>query len=433
MPIFIIDKITQLVERALTTDEEVSFIAWYIEKKEHPPMGVRAVLRLSDDLYRRDVWLQCRCIMHDTSHPVVRLNLSNANRYYIHRIHSRGTHALHCPLFKEAGEEMPAHLQTPPKTVLKKTGALNFMSKRGQGLSASTTNATNKRVREEGTKRSSLCNALYRLLDDAGCNRLSFETQLPPFQSLLKTIRNTELIINKPLEPYFYFDIRKLVIAAISLRKDERMWPVHVPRHCLFLLNVTDVIDDKNMTVLMADGKTKLLTVSNKINSSSGRLGKRSGPYMALVSVTDSAYRPGFFEPFDAFVVPKYSEGSFVPVDSYYEREMLRHLYRMQYELHKAHIPFTIEKPLFDIPVNINEQEAYPVLPDFILKTPTKNLIIEVDGSLEETYKTRKYRTQALMGNLGEVFVFDAVTHDLKGDMPQALMAFCRRLREALC
>lgn len=432
MPLFIMNKITQRIERSLTSDEEISFIAWYIEKKEHHPLGKQALMRLSDDLYRRDVWLQCRCITQDASHPVVRLNLSNANRYYLHRIHSRGTHALHCPLFKEAYEETPAHLQAPPRAILKKSGALNCITKRGQGVSASTKESVNKRVREEGSRRSSLCNVLYRLLDDAGCNRVSIPG-IPPYKALLETIRNTELIINKPLEPYFYFDIRKLVDAAIALRKDERMWPLNVPKHCLFLLNVTDVIDDKNMTVKMADGTTKRLSVPHQINSSSGRLGKRSGPYMALVSVTDSAYRPGFFEPFEAFVVPRYLESSFIPVDSYYEREMLRHLFALQYQLNNKHIALTIEKPLFDIPIHISEQETYPVLPDFILKTLTKTLVIEVDGSFEETYKARKKRTQALMKNLGEVFVFDAVSHELKGDMSEALKAFIHQLRRALC
>ena len=431
MPLFIMNKITQRIERAFTSDEEISFIAWYIDKKEHHPLGKQALMRLSDDLYRRDVWLQCRCITKDGTHPVVRLNLSNANRYYLHRIHSRGAHALHCPVFKEAGEETPADLQAPPRAVLKKSGALNCMTKRGQGVSAPTKESVNKRVREEGSRRSSLCNVLYRLLDDAGCNRVSIPS-IPPYKALLETIRNTELIINKPLEPYFYFDIRKLVDAAIALRKDERMWPSNVPKHCLFLLSVTDVMDDKNMMVTMADGTTKQLTVSHQINSSSGRLGKRSGPYMALVSVTDSAYRPGFFEPFEAFVVPRYRESSFIPVDSYYEREMLRHLFALQYQLNDKHIALTIEKPLFDIPVNISEQETYPVLPDFILKTPTKTLIIEVDGSLEETYKARKKRTQALMENLGEVFVFDAVSHE-KEDMNEALKAFTHQLRRALC
>ena len=433
MPLFIINKQTQAVERPLTSEEEIGIIDFFIKKKDRSKTTERLINVLCGDLYQRDLWVQCRCIAHNNEHPVVRFNVSKSTRYYVRRIHSRGAHAESCPFFRDFEESDANRIKTIPNAIEKKSGALNVMKKRGKGIANATGTAQKIRIKDNNSQtRSTLCNVLYRLLDDAGCNRISQESTTKPYQALNEAIRNTELIINKPLSPYFYQDAKKLVSAAVALRNDNSVWPKDVPKHCLFFLNVTH-FENKTLTVKLLDGTSKDITLSNAIKTSSGRLGKRSGPYMALINVTDTSEKPGFFNPFDAFVVPRYSDKTFIPVDSHFEREMLRHLYSLQHQLQAKNIQLTIHKPLFDIPVQVDGEDVYPVLPDFMLTTATQTLIIEVDGSHEESYKARKKRTQLHMETLGKVFVFDAITHDANGHLEQELAAFKNQLRAVLC
>lgn len=93
MPLFIINKRTQVVERPLIRDEESNVIAFFIEKTDRSRVTKSMINALCGDLYQRDVWLQCRCIAHGMQYPVVHFNLSQSTRYYVRRIHSRGAHA----------------------------------------------------------------------------------------------------------------------------------------------------------------------------------------------------------------------------------------------------------------------------------------------------------------------------------------------------
>ena len=188
------------------------------------------------------------------------------------------------------------------------------------------------------------------------------------------------------------------------LKGDQSYWSKEIRKHALMLVKVKE-IHEQNLEVLFPDGTTKPIKISNRIYRSSGRFSARTSPFMAFILIIDSIETPNFYQPFDAFVVPCYSEKTFIPVDSYYEREVLKRLFALQFEWTQKGGALEIIKPLFDIEI---DSEINGVLPDFILRTPEKQLIIEVNGSHEPEYLQRKKQVHEKMSKLGTVLSFDA-------------------------
>lgn len=417
----------------LSLEEVLALTHYFIEGKILRPEAEKRLLTRCEDIYRRDLWLQCACTRAEVGNPVMRFKRSVAGRLYLFNIHSRGRHAERCPFASTPEAGLNSGTQTLKSAPQKKSGALNVLARHVIGLSPTTPAASSSSERQSaGERRPTLCNVLYRLLDDAGCNRLTLPGDTSPFKALEATLHKTAIVPGKALAGYFHFDVNHLTKAAIALREDRTPWPKDRPRHCFFLLNVSH-FDGQSLFIPTKDGSTKAITVRNRIWQLSGRLGARTAPYMALVLVTDSAEKPYFYEPFEAFVVPRYSERSLVPVDSFFEREMLKHLFRLQYAMRDAHQLITLEKPLFGLEVATEAGELLSVLPDFLVRHGDKVVIVEVNGSAEESYLARKERTQRLMHGLGEVMTFDAHRSDARGTLTHDLMTFIHELRGVLC
>lgn len=254
------------------------------------------------------------------------------------------------------------------------------------------------------SRRSNLCKALYRLLDDAGVNVISSTNKVSAYKAIEQAALGIELQPKKNLIDYLYINPSSFYKAAYMLKGDQSYWSKEIRKHALMLVKVKE-IHEQNLEVLLPDGTTKQIKISNRIYRSSGRFSARTAPFMAFILITDSIETPNFYQPFDAFVVPCYSEKTFIPVDSYYEREVLKRLFAIQFEWTQKGDALEIIKPLFDIEI---DSEINGVLPDFILRTPEKQLIIEVNGSHEPEYLQRKQQVHEKMRKLGTVLSFDA-------------------------
>ena len=76
-------------------------------------------------------------------------------------------------------------------------------------------------------------------------------------------------------------------------------------------------------------------------------------------------------------------EKTFIPVDSYYEREVLRRLFALQFEWTQKGLHLEIIKPLFDIEIEVDDsQSENGGFTGLYLRTSEKQLIIEVNGSM---------------------------------------------------
>lgn len=189
--------------------------------------------------------------------------------------------------------------------------------------------------------------------------------------------------------------------------KDDKAWPKDAEKHMLFLLHVQS-FNAKSLEVIYPDGGIQTLNIAQRIYRSSGRLGERSEPYMALVLIGTDASAPGFYQPIKAFVMPSYSAKTWFPVESYYEREVMRQLFKLHYAYKNTATPFEIIKPLFDEVIQQADGELFGVRPDFIIKTAQRRILIEVDGSHEPEYLERKAQMKALVNQKTPLLSLDA-------------------------
>lgn len=393
----------QLTERERTLLIEFFILdSWLTsdEKKE--------ILHLCKTIHERDLWLQCDCLKEGIQ-PVFRFNRASSGSLYLHHITSRAEHDQQC-VFKERIWSVQENKITKTARHIKKSTPLNLVPKKAMGMLA-----LKKEEKSQNTtsspahRRSLLCQALYRLLDDAGANVISPTNKINPFKAIEQAALNIEIQPNKKLRDYLYINPSSLYKAAYALKADQTYWPKEIRKHALMLVKVKE-FHEHVMEIFLPNGTTQKIEISNRISCSSGRFSMRTPPFMALILITDSTESPNFYQPFNAFIVPCYSEKTFIPVDSYYEREVLRRLFALQFEWTQKGLHLEIIKPLFDIEIEVDdsESEMKGVLPDFILRTSEKQLIIEVNGSHEPEYLQRKQRVHQKMGKLGMVLSFDA-------------------------
>lgn len=385
------------------------------------------LILLCRSIYERDYWVQCDCITGDEK-PVFRFNRAVTGKLYLHHITSRGNHGVDC-VFKERERSAQTTSQKCDRSHLKKASSLNLMAKKSFDVVAINKTPGADAIRSHsGTRRSSLCRALYRLLDDAGLNVIHTGKTLPAFKALELAASTIDLQPKKRLLDYLYTNPAMLFKIAYALKSDNSPWPPSISKHALMLVKAR-AFDKQKIEAILPNGTTQIIPVSHHIYPSSGRLGRRAAPFMALILITDSPEKPQFYQPVKAYIVPCYSEKTFIPVDSHYERKMLRRLYALQFEQAKKGRQLEIIKPLFDIPVFQGTPDETYVLPDFIVKTNNKTLIIEVNGSHEKDYLLRKTRQHQHMGALGQVLSFDAYGAEKEGHFNQTINQFMAQIK----
>ena len=401
------DSATIKIKRYLT-EREVSLLAeFYILGGLLLAEDKKQVRTLCRSIHEQDLWVQCDCT--ELSKPVFRFNRSVNGKIYMHHITSRGNHTDLCVFKEKVWRETKS--QTPQKPFVNESEPLNLVSKKAfaLGVKSKKFNTENSRSISEN-QRSTLCNALYRLLDNAKANVINPQKNGSIFKAIQDTACHIEIQPQKKMSDYLYMHPMMIFKAAFALRSDKSFWPNDVSKHALLLIKARS-FNEESIDALLPNGEIKTIHISQRIYKSSGRLGVRSSPFLALILITDSVENPCFYEPTKAFVVPCYSEKTYIPVDSHYEREVLKKLFALQFKLSKSGVNLEIIKPLFDIPLfdKIDGCDAIPyVLLDFILKTNEKTLVVEVNGSHEEDYLERKQRTHQCMGAIGKVFSIDA-------------------------
>ncbi|MBA3535553.1 MAG: hypothetical protein H0T84_02920 [Tatlockia sp.] len=244
-------------------------------------------------------------------------------------------------------------------------------------------------------------------MEKAELNVVNSVNRSTPQESLINAAKCLELRKGLSLFNYFELNPNKIKYRATCL-KEDKTWPKSDEKHALALVRVKSFYED-TLEVIFPNKTTQPLKIATKIFKSSGRFSERTAPYMALVLISTTAQSPWFYQPVKANVMPTYSEESYFPVDSFYEREVMRHLYRLYFDANKKGCPFQIIKPLLGIELpSLKDGEKRAVLPDFMIKKGNKTLVIEVNGSMEESYLERKARTHEQMKELGDLYHINA-------------------------
>jgi len=152
-------------------------------------------------------------------------------------------------------------------------------------------------------------------------------------------------------------------------------------------------------------------------------MGSQSAPYLALTTVAECD-RSGYYDTVDSFVTPILAENNLPPLDSSYERKVLKILLKISRSLLRKVSRVAIRKPLFDIPVSDNRL----CRPDFIILGQNRKVVLEVMGSWEDEYLERKTRTHPLMEEVGPLVTVDAHLAETKNQWKELEGSLARQL-----
>lgn len=428
-----------VIRYTLSDDMKMMFAKYFVMKQKLTKNEMDDILSTCKKIYENHYWVQCDCVAQSNK-PLFIFKRSPKGKLFLSRLTDRAQHLDYC-VFKEndTKHSNKTNLDKVYRPVLEQKGALNLLNQRADGISAglpanSLNTGSSKSYATRPTHK--LARALYLILEQGGFNHFNPANKLTLDKAYDQATKGIELAANHHLSNYFGKNIKKLVDIANSLRNTND-WPKNMPKQGLILTkvksfngNTLQVIHphhpkDKNPEIIPVE-------IHNRIYQWSGRYSERTAPYMALILVTDLTTKPGFFIPFSAFLMPCYSEKSNMPVDSYYERIVLKSLYKLAFEYAKTNQPVEIIKPVKDYSVTDNSGQLQYVLPDFIMKRGDITLIVEVNGSHEPEYLERKKRTHGYMKQLGKVLAFDAYGQEKRNYLEQGISKLISQIRREL-
>lgn len=203
MPLYLVKKYVQdnknriKVAKKLHEDDEKALYSHYFLREK----GFRKkVLDLAQEVYdTKTLWLQCRCKFSNNEYPIMGFKKSpKGEALILFHLHKRGVHDDACPFVKEIPEyeeDDGADLFTGRKVETKPTGPLNLLT-----TSASTLREASESIEKQSgnkiktRKQWKLCKTLYRLLDDANCNKIGINNSLNPFSTLQQVLKNNKLV-----------------------------------------------------------------------------------------------------------------------------------------------------------------------------------------------------------------------------------------------
>lgn len=328
-------------------------------------------------------WISCDCKAEDAI--IVVCKRGNGDIYLRRR--AKSDHAISCVFNQSDTELLPASSSLLPPIKRVKTFCLY---NEPQEFSAISSQINNHRQSQNIRRLGQL---LYTVLTESKVNIILpshgeyigkdyLETQLTSIKNIFK-----QKNINKdiPLDHFYHYILtnNSLQYAQYKLENPGRVikqkWPPHIKPFILFLSISPSITSTSFSTKSMG-----ILNTYSEIQCPSPWIDKKkSGPYVVLSSLVLNEDKKPIFQ--DAFAIPILSEMELVPVESSFERSILKIILGVVSEFKTNH--FKIEKPLFCL--TTETQQKYR--PDFIIygKNDTK-IFIEVLGSPNEMYMAHK-------------------------------------------
>nr|GLK21647.1 hypothetical protein GCM10017606_24740 [Microbacterium terregens] len=299
-------------------------------------------------------WIACDCLPDGEPPPILTpAFLSEAETYYLRRLTSgkRPDHRADCPFFRDQVTHRISEVRTRETPASPPDGFFEVLRPAPSKLAQRPErDASDDRTRHASVPR--LARLLWRLLDVAGTTRvspLSDEGEEPSikreFDALVKAGGKIEIAPGVELSRAFWTHADALHSrrAYAVLRRLSDAWPSgHAPQafFALFSHQVTGHI------IETAD--TQPVRVANRVQSPSVRGNPIRGPFLVIVVAGQYPEARGY-APLRAYAQPIYSGQRFVPVNSEFERGLLRELLSARRALFRQGIDVAIEKPVFDL------------------------------------------------------------------------------------
>ena len=354
-------------------------------------------------------WIACDCLEEGNAPPILTpAYLSEAETYYLRRLTSakRPEHRTDCPFFRDQATNRITEVRSHLNPTEPPAGFFEVLRPAPENLAQRPEeDLTDDRTRNASIPR--LARLLWRLIDAADLNRLPplrHGTCTPSikdeFRSLGQAAAKIEIAPGMELASALWTHAQPLHSKQVyaSLRRLSEKWPRgHAPQAFLTLFS-----QGFRAGTIEVPGCDPVL-VANRVQSPSVRTNIIKGPYLVLVVVGEYPESRGF-APLRAYAQPIYSGQRFVPIDSEFERLVLRQLLEVQHGLDRLNIDVAIEKPVFD-----RLTELGPCRPDFLIEARSREtgeirtLIIEAMGFDDESYRAAKAVTLPRMQQIAPV------------------------------
>ncbi|MCF8706371.1 hypothetical protein [Rhizorhapis sp. SPR117] len=375
-------------------------------------------------------WIACDCLQPGASPPILTpAFLSEAETYYLRRLTStdRPEHHPDCPFFREQATNRLSEVRTHESAADPPMGYFEVLRPAPEKLAQKPEeDSSDDRTRQGSVPR--LARLLWRLLHISGLNRV------PPlgedhvghsisdeFRTLSAAATRIEIAPGIELGRAFWTHAQALHSKRVyaSLREIARRWPRgHAPQAFLALF----AHEFRGATIQVSGSDP--VVIANRVQSPSVRGNTIKGPYLVLIVAGQYPEAHGY-APLRAYAQPILSGRRFMPVDSEFERAVLRDLIKLRVTFDRYDIDLMIEKPVFDTLTQIG-----PCRPDFLLEARSRStgeirhVMVEAMGSNDEMYLLSKAATHPRMEQLAPLVCVSPLDLERNRIAPAVLRGF---------
>lgn len=348
-------------------------------------------------------WIACDCLAPEAAPPILTpAFLSEAETYYLRRLTSpnRPEHLPDCPFFRDQATNRVTEVRTPESPADPPAGYFEVLRPAPEKLAQRPEEeSSDDRTRQASVPR--LARLLWRLIHIAGLNRtMPLSHEAPDhsigdeFRCLTKAAKRVEIAPGMELGRAFWTHAQALHSKRVyaSLRELARRWPrAHAPQAFLALF----AQEFRGSTIQVAGCDPVVL--ANRVQSPSVRGNTIKGPYLVLIVAGEYPEAHGY-APLRGYAQPIFSGRRFIPVDSEFERTVLRDLLQLRRDFDRRQIDLVLEKPVFDTLTDIGSCR-----PDFLLEARSRStgeirqLVVEAMGSTDDAYLAAKATTHPRM------------------------------------
>ena len=390
-----------------------ALVRWYVGKGSRHDEEAGIMLVQQARIGER--WIACDCLPADQAPPILTpAFLSEAETYYLRRLTSpnRPEHQPDCPFFREQATNRITEVRTQESPADPPSGYFEVLRPAPEKLAQRPEEeSSDDRTRQASVPR--LARLLWRLLHISGLTRtlpLPQENHAhsisDEFKLLSMAAERVEIVPGIELGRAFWTHAQALHSKRIyaSLRELARRWPRgHAPQAFLTLF----AQEFRGSTISVAGCAPVVL--ANRVQSPSVRGNRIKGPYLVIVVAGEYPEAHGY-APLRGYAQPIYSGRRFLPVDSEFERSVLREILQVRRVFDRLGLDLILEKPVFDTLTAIG-----PCRPDFLLEARSRStgeirqIVLEAMGSNDESYLATKAVTHPRMEQMAPVFCVSPV------------------------
>lgn len=396
---------------ALPAPVKEALVRWYVGAgSQHDE---EAGIMLVQQARIGEKWIACDCLPAEQAPPILTpAFLSEAETYYVRRLtgSKRPEHRPDCPFFRDQATNRISEVRTSASPADPPTGYFEVLRPAPEKLAQKPVeDSSDDRTRHASVPR--LARLLWRLLSISGLNRclpLCEETTdhsiSVEFKKLAQAAERVEIAPGVELSRAFWTHARALHSKRVyaGLRELAGRWPRgHAPQAFLALF----ANEVRGATITVAGSEPVILV--NRVQSPSVRGNPIRGPYLVLVVAGEYPEAHGY-APLRGYAQPIFAGNRFVPVDSEFERSVLRELLQARPAFARRGVEIAIEKPVFDLMTDLG-----PCRPDFLLEARSISTgeviqaVIEATGFDDDHYLALKAAPHPRMARIAPVLCID--------------------------